>query len=306
MSNFQIFIGSTNNTSPREDATNKLCSDYPLSNPPIPPATNVTILCFPTSISGRFVTFWRSSGGFRPDALSICEIFVIAEKHSGSGNQIGTTTTSSSTTTTITATSTSTTTFSNNSTTKQFPPTTFSFVIPTTSTSTSTTPTTTTTSTTSTTTTTTLTKFTYSSSSLNFSTTPNSAPNCPSDKFQCSNGDCIDSSWRCDKQLDCEDSSDEVDCACTNGEMKCVPTGLCVPREKICDGIKSCPDNSDEVNCKCQPTQYKCLDDGTCIHNDWLCDGIRDCAKGDDEDGVRCSACSANKFTCKNRRNCLS
>lgn len=35
---------------------------------------------------------------------------------------------------------------------------------------------------------------------------------CPSGSFHCSNGNCINDAFRCDKQDDCGDSSDEIDC----------------------------------------------------------------------------------------------
>ncbi|KAG8233632.1 hypothetical protein J437_LFUL001043 [Ladona fulva] len=53
---------------------------------------------------------------------------------------------------------------------------------------------------------------------------------CPSMKFQCSNGQCISMSWRCDQENDCDDqneeagipSSDERDCGkyCSSSEKK--------------------------------------------------------------------------------------
>ena len=35
---------------------------------------------------------------------------------------------------------------------------------------------------------------------------------CGVDEFQCEDGNCITNLWRCDFDLDCEDSSDEVGC----------------------------------------------------------------------------------------------
>lgn len=36
---------------------------------------------------------------------------------------------------------------------------------------------------------------------------------CLSTEFRCSNGDCVDHSFRCDHSVDCEDGSDEENCS---------------------------------------------------------------------------------------------
>ena len=36
---------------------------------------------------------------------------------------------------------------------------------------------------------------------------------CQDNEFMCTNGDCIDEVYRCDKHPDCMDSSDEVNCS---------------------------------------------------------------------------------------------
>lgn len=45
---------------------------------------------------------------------------------------------------------------------------------------------------------------------------------CPSHKFTCGDGSCIDASFRCDEVTDCPDASDEKNCFNTTGnyEMK--------------------------------------------------------------------------------------
>lgn len=35
---------------------------------------------------------------------------------------------------------------------------------------------------------------------------------CRSDGFQCRNGDCIKKVYQCDREHDCDDKSDEIDC----------------------------------------------------------------------------------------------
>ncbi|KAI7807984.1 apolipoprotein E receptor 2 [Triplophysa rosa] len=37
-------------------------------------------------------------------------------------------------------------------------------------------------------------------------------PECESGQFQCSNGRCIPTPWRCDDDDDCSDNSDEENC----------------------------------------------------------------------------------------------
>ena len=68
-------------------------------------------------------------------------------------------------------------------------------------------------------------------------------------KFNCTNGDWINSQWVCDGNNDCNDNSDELNCNldetykfnCTDGEW--------INKKWVCDGYKDCDDNSDEKNC---------------------------------------------------------
>lgn len=39
------------------------------------------------------------------------------------------------------------------------------------------------------------------------------ARNCTSDEFQCDGDSCILKSWRCDKEHDCKDGTDEANCS---------------------------------------------------------------------------------------------
>ncbi|XP_072179728.1 uncharacterized protein [Diadema setosum] len=79
---------------------------------------------------------------------------------------------------------------------------------------------------------------------------------CGGNSFQCSNGQCIPYSWRCDGWNDCSDYSDEYGCgggyyastpasSCNYGDFQC-NNGQCIPGNWECDGINDCSDNSDE------------------------------------------------------------
>ena len=47
---------------------------------------------------------------------------------------------------------------------------------------------------------------------------------CSPDKFKCNDNKCINARWKCDRDLDCADGSDEdpANCQCQDGEFKLV------------------------------------------------------------------------------------
>uniref|UniRef100_A0A3B4B4V3 Thrombomodulin n=1 Tax=Periophthalmus magnuspinnatus TaxID=409849 RepID=A0A3B4B4V3_9GOBI len=124
---------------------------------------------------------------------------------------------------------------------------------------------------------------------------------CNSGQFQCNNGQCINSEWRCDGTKDCTDDSDELNCpppACTSQEFKCVTSGECIPIGFVCDGEPDCVDGSDEQRTcggrTCSSDQFTCQE-GQCIPGKYRCDHVKDCVDNSDENN--CSK-YRDKFKC--------
>ncbi|XP_065643825.1 sortilin-related receptor isoform X5 [Hydra vulgaris] len=145
---------------------------------------------------------------------------------------------------------------------------------------------------------------------------------CADNQFKCKNGNCIPIGWKCDKDNDCSDGSDEDKAIC--GAVECsgdrfLCDGRCLLSSWRCDGENDCIDGSDEKFCT-----NNCTEDGKhflcpnkrCIPISWLCDRDNDCPDGSDESSERCSfttqtpftqskVCQLNQFRCTNG-NCIS
>ncbi|XP_048109211.1 LOW QUALITY PROTEIN: low-density lipoprotein receptor-related protein 8 [Alosa alosa] len=153
---------------------------------------------------------------------------------------------------------------------------------------------------------------------------------CETGQFQCKNGRCIPTPWRCDDDDDCSDNSDEENCpkkTCATTDFAC-KNGQCVPARWRCDGEPECPDGSDEADATCSrqtcpPEKFDCGGaSNKCVSLSWRCDGERDCENGADEEqcaaggspsrdkpgqtgveaGWDAKACPAKEFQCRNRK----
>ncbi|KAK7915952.1 hypothetical protein WMY93_011713 [Mugilogobius chulae] len=78
---------------------------------------------------------------------------------------------------------------------------------------------------------------------------------CSPKQFVCKDGvTCISKGWRCDREKDCPDGSDEEPDVCPHSavsrcppnEFQCGGTELCIHMNKLCDGSPDCTDGWDE------------------------------------------------------------
>lgn len=123
---------------------------------------------------------------------------------------------------------------------------------------------------------------------------------CDDDEFQCPSEPtrCLSQSEVCNDRPECPKGEDEKNCATCPKEMFECNNGQCIISTWVCDKTNDCGDNSDEENCNkpeerseqrvCDPKEFKCSD-GTCLKYGQVCDGRKDCS--DDEGGSCSSAC---------------
>ncbi|XP_033100297.1 low-density lipoprotein receptor-like isoform X2 [Anneissia japonica] len=137
------------------------------------------------------------------------------------------------------------------------------------------------------------------------------ARTCRADQFNCGEGSiCIPATWQCDRDADCDNGADEVNCeavTCTADEYTC-GNGKCIINRWVCDQDDDCGDNTDETSCPpitCAPNEFMC-NNSLCISDRWKCDGDYDCPDLSDESSDHCaptphhSRCSLREFECNN------
>nr|XP_023018542.1 low-density lipoprotein receptor-related protein 6 [Leptinotarsa decemlineata] len=117
-------------------------------------------------------------------------------------------------------------------------------------------------------------------------------PDCGNDRFTCNVArECIPIAWKCDRQKDCADGSDELDCPkCLPNQFRC-QDGQCINKENYCDNIIHCIDESDEKNC-CE-NGFQCPQTEVCLPLTLVCDGNENCADGSDEKDCKIFASSS-------------
>ncbi|XP_070556703.1 low-density lipoprotein receptor-like isoform X2 [Ptychodera flava] len=83
---------------------------------------------------------------------------------------------------------------------------------------------------------------------------PDQVP-CSSGTFNCTNGDCYPYHFKCDRQLDCKDGSDEEGCdsICQTDHFLC-DMEKCFPNRWKCNYFQDCFDNTDEKDCPTMPS----------------------------------------------------
>ncbi|XP_056645747.1 low-density lipoprotein receptor-related protein 6 [Diorhabda sublineata] len=117
-------------------------------------------------------------------------------------------------------------------------------------------------------------------------------PHCGDDRFTCNmpekdKTECIPIAWKCDRQKDCGDGSDEADCPkCLPDQFRCL-NGQCIDKKNYCDNYPHCSDRSDEKNC-CE-NGYQCPQTEVCLPSSLVCDGNENCADGSDEKDCKAS-----------------
>nr|XP_054760730.1 uncharacterized protein LOC129267001 [Lytechinus pictus] len=114
-------------------------------------------------------------------------------------------------------------------------------------------------------------------------------PTCPSNEFQCSDGNCIETFDLCngvkdclggeDEDQDC-DNFDHSECGTNDDKFVChTPLGpYCIYPQYRCNGIRDCFYSEDETDCECQENEFQCVETKRCINAKYYCDNFQDCS----------------------------
>lgn len=105
--------------------------------------------------------------------------------------------------------------------------------------------------------------------------------------FDCTSGEQIPETWKCNYNIDCMDASEELGCP---DSFMCADGSEFFPTDYVCDTFPSCADGSDEFGC---PT-FMCKD-GETIPAPFQCNEVTDCTDGSDEGSM--AGCAV--FMCK-------
>lgn len=79
-------------------------------------------------------------------------------------------------------------------------------------------------------------------------------------------------------------------------QFQCAHGKKCIEKSQVCDGVPQCQDRSDELECAkyMEGCAHQCDDGSRCIPSSFLCDGERDCADSSDE-----ASCGTSNKSCK-------
>lgn len=93
---------------------------------------------------------------------------------------------------------------------------------------------------------------------------------------------------RCDGMADCQDESDETDCAQAGFFPRyCEDSGERIWKLQVCNGTPDCEDGTDERDCPAQEEQFLCTRFPQWVPKSAVCDLEPDCLDNSDESPQR-------------------
>lgn len=138
-------------------------------------------------------------------------------------------------------------------------------------------------------------------------------------EFRCKNQRCINVEYICDREDDCGDNSDEINCKSfcnSSNQFSCENGFKCLDNIFKCNGVSDCSDGTDEENCfqntynKTKMSSIGCpfvCKSGECLPSlHFVCDGKKDCFDGSDENDCNSTTNCTNQFRCITSGHCIS